>query len=78
VIAVSITISVVVPVIAIAAVAVPAMVVLEAAPIALPVTTVKALTFIARPDPARAPVRRSSPVSVVPPITVSVSVPVAV
>src|ERR1700680_2739092 len=78
VIAVPIMIAVVFPVIAITAIAVPTMVVLEAAPIAIPVATVKVFTFIAGHYPARAAIRGARPIPVVPPITASVSKPVAV
>jgi hypothetical protein len=75
---IAVSIVIVFPVIAITAIAVPPMVVLEAAPIAIPVATIKLLTLIAGHNPARAAVRGTRPIPVVPPITASVSKPVAV
>jgi hypothetical protein len=78
--AVAIPIPVVIPAIVIPSVAVvvPTMVMIEPAMIAVPVASVKTLSIVSRPDPTRALIRRASPVPVVPPITASVGVPVAI
>ena len=59
------------------AVAVPAMVVRDLAPIAIPVAFIEAFSIMTRLNPARASVRWTGPVSVVPLIVVADRIPVA-
>ena len=77
-VAVPIPIAIVLPVIAILAIAVPTMIVLEAASVSFPVATIKLLTLITGHNPARAAVRGARPIPVVPAIPASVSKPVPV
>jgi len=60
------------------AIAVPTMVVLAAAVFAVPVASVKAFPVMTRSYPARAFVGRTSPISVVPPITTPNGIPITV
>ena len=60
------------------AVVIPAMVVLEATAIPFPITAKKTFSIMMGPDPARARVRRTCPVSVMPPIAVAGYKPVAI
>jgi hypothetical protein len=64
--------------VAIAAVTVPAVVVLEASALPFPITSEEAFSLIARSDPPSASIRRTCPVPVVPPVTASVGIPIAV
>jgi hypothetical protein len=52
------------------AVAVPMMVVVAAATVSIPVAFKKAFSVMTRPNPARAGIRRTGPISVMPPITI--------
>jgi len=73
----AVVIAVIVAEIAIA-IAVPSMIVLHPAAVALPVACKELAPVIARPNPAGARIRRTSPISVMPPITVSGRIPVTV
>lgn len=59
------------PKIAVAPVAIPAMIVVETAAIAVPVTFEKLPSLVTGTYPARAAVRRPGPVSVMPPVTIA-------
>ena len=58
--------------------AIRAMVVIEPAPVSVPVAQVKLPAVISRPDPPGAPVRRACPVSVVPTIVVAGGIPITI
>lgn len=80
-VAVPVPIAIVVPIVfapIAVAVAIPAMVVLEATAIPFPITAKKTFSIMMGPDPARARVRRTCPVSVMPPIAVAGYIPVAI
>ena len=69
----------VVPTVVIAVViAIPVMVVVESAMRAIPVAAVEAAAFVARADPARAGVRRTSPVTLMPNVVTARRIPVAI
>jgi len=59
-------------------IAIPAMVMLDPAPVTLPVAREEAFAIMPRPDPTRADIGRTSPVALVPAITTSLSIPVGV
>jgi hypothetical protein len=61
-----------------AAVAVPAVIVLEATAVTIPVTAVELATFIARANPGGACVRRTGPVAFVPTVTTAVRIPISI
>ena len=57
---------------------VPVMVVLEVAARTIPITGVEASTIVARTDPARAFIRRASPIAAVPNVTAAHRVPITI
>ena len=57
---------------------IPVMIVFEAAMRAIPVACVEAAAFMARADPTRAGVGRTSPISLVPNVTAVHRIPVAI
>ena len=69
--------AIVVAVIAVA-ITVPMMIVLAAAVFAIPITGVKSFPVMTRSYPARALVRRTGPIALMPPIAIADGVPVAV
>ena len=76
--AVVVMIVVILPAITVAImVPVPVMVVLEVAARTIPIAGIEALAIVARTDPARAFIRRTSPITAVPNVTAADRVPVA-
>jgi hypothetical protein len=67
----------VIPIIIAVTVSVPVMIMIAPATVAFPIPLIKSFSIVSRPDPARANIGRTSPVSVVPLVVVAYWIPVA-